>query len=310
MTRARSRKLREPLLGAILLCAAASQAQDIRPLLDYPCDDAAGTVLKDSGSAQSNGTLNASTNTEATAITITCEAFDQWQPILDDEHVQLKGIIAGTDAVLADGERPLVFDREKDYAIDCAGGKIKALPGGRVELGNSFALQFRHSNPGPAWSQGQGAGALRFDGIDDFVTLGRLREKDALKALTIELRVLVDQDCLPDAIILAQGLKGPENHRLGLRLRDGRLEFFYPALAGSGARSLTAGALSRGDWHHIKAVYDGSAAILAVDGKEAGRQNSLAGTVKLSELTLGGIRDPEFFKGEMRDVRIYEQARP
>ena len=159
-----------------LVCTAALsvQAQDDKPLLDYPCNDKAGTVLKNAVSAQPNGTLNVKSDAEVRGVSIVCKTYGEWQPILAEDGFQYKGIVVGTDSTLAEGERPIVLDRDRDYAIDCANGRIKALGGARVELGQPFSLEFRYSNPGPAWSVGHGDGGLRFDGADDVVTLGSL----------------------------------------------------------------------------------------------------------------------------------------
>ncbi len=305
-------------LVAILAFSAAAVAawcQDDRPLMDYPCDDKSGIIIHDAGPDKLNGTLNAKTNSEERGVTVACDKFGEWQPVLTEEGFQRKGIVKGSDAALAESDDHSVLENGKDYILDNDKGLLKALNGGRVELNRPFALEFKYSNPGPVWVEGRGTGALRFDGVDDFATLGKHPVKKMLSALTMQMWIRMDKDTYPDAILLAHGLEGPPVSRFGLRLKDGNFQFFHPTLKNADGKPAvaTASAIGLNDetWHHLAAVFDGSAVVLYVDGKETTRQAQLSGQMELSRpFLLGGIHDPEFLKGQVCRVKILPIASP
>ncbi len=298
-------------VALVFSVVATSFAQDDGLLLYYPCDDKKGGVLADAGPAHANGLLNAQLNGEVRGASVICEKAGEWIPILTADGVQCKGLVAGSDAALAEGERPIVLDRDKDYAIDSANGRIKALPGGRVEIGSPFTLDFKFSNPGPSWAEGKAGGCLKLDGVDDYVTLGRQPAANSLEAVTLQCWICLSKDGSPDAVILTKGSGGKI---FGLRLKGGVPQFFHPGLKTAEGKSAPAtqgkDALARETWHHLAAIFDGSNAILVVDGRETARQTSLTGKLEtIGDFHVGGLRDPEFFGGCVDEIKIYGRAR-
>lgn len=283
-------------------------------LLYYPCDDKTGTVLKDAGPAGAHGDLNAQINGEVRGASVTCSKTGEWIPILTQDGIQRKGIVAGSDSALAEGERPIVLDRDKDYAIDIVSGRIKALGGGRVELGQPFTFDFRFSNPGPAWAEGKAGGCLKLDGVDDFVTLGRESSGHATPALTLQLWIFLSREGSSESVLLEKtGWSGKED-ACALRLRKNALEWFHPFLKTADGKPAppTAGkeALVRKTWLHLAAIYDGSTAVLMVNGREIARQPELTGKLDANgPWRVGGVRDPEFFGGMADEIKIYAIAR-
>src|SRR6185436_3345434 len=98
----------------------------------------------------------------------TCDKPGEWYPILLPGGIQAKNIVEKSENLLSEGERPIVLDRGTDYEIDYAGGRFRAIDGGRVELGKLCSLSFRFSNSGPALVDGKNGKAASFDGVNDY----------------------------------------------------------------------------------------------------------------------------------------------
>ncbi len=267
-------------LEALLLAGSACSAGEDGLLLYYPCDEKNGSVLHDAGPHHKDASLNAVTNGEERGVRIVCPKAGEWVPIINQDGVQRKGIVPGSDAALAEGDRPIVLDRDKDYAIDCTNGLIRALDGGRIEPGDAFTLDFRFTNPGPEWVEGKGGGAVKLDGLDDFVLLGRPDSSGELASFTIELWVRVPKETPLDAVLRFKGVSlSPKPEPVAPQA-----------------------------WHHLAVVVDGKTIAYFLDGRRA-----LAGTTSvvtpLNSVSIGGTRDPFFLAGLVDEIKVYDHAR-
>lgn len=266
-------------------------------LLYYPCDEGSGTVLKDHGPLKKDGKLNSEPNGEAKGVTIVCEKSGEWVPILTSDGVQRKNITKGSDSALAEGERPIVLDRDKDYEIDYEGGRIKAIEGGRVELGKPFTLDFKYSNPGPTWVEGKKGKGLKLDGVDDFFTIASV-DTHSFPTITLQLWLTISKNC-QEEVVLVQGTK-PENS-LGLFLMKDYLISILPVFSDSAFHAKTP--LIRERWQLVTVTCDKKHARLFCNEAEIGygllvNKLNLEGTLRI-----GGVA------GIVDEIKIYNRAK-
>jgi hypothetical protein len=298
------------LLGTSLAAGAGDEV----PLRSYACDDGQGVRLKDSSPSPSHGLLNAQPSGEERGARAICTKTGEWVPILSSDGIQRKGFVPGSEMILVESERPIVLDRGKDFEIDDAGGRFRALPGGRVDLNVPLGIDFKYANPGPSWTTGRVGGGLRLDGVDDFVNLGRLPPSFDGKAATLELWVKTEAAGSPEAVFLTSEADPSAAAAFGLRLNGGKPQFFHHGLrGGAGGKAPPTAApdlLSRGGWHHLAGTWDGKEACLWVDGKLAAKQAGLSGALAApGGFILGGCRDPGFLDGVVDEIRIWGVAR-
>ena len=155
---------------------------------------------------------------------------------------------------------------------------------------------------------GKFGGALRFDGVDDMVTVADSDSLDLTEAMTIEAwvkparlrsmwRTVVikeQRNQLAYALYAANGGRRPSGHVYTTRDR---------AVAGSSAVPIDR-------WTHLASTWDGSRVRLYVDGAQVadaalGRSAVSSGRA----LRFGGNTVwPEWFKGLIDEVRIYDRA--
>lgn len=273
-------------------------------LLYYPCDEGSGTVLKDHGPFKKDGKLNAEPNGEAKGVTIVCEKAGEWVAILTSDGVQRKNITKGSDSALAEGERPIVLDRDKDYAIDYEGGRIKALEGGRVEPSKPFTLDFRYSNPGPRWVEGRIGKGLKLDGVDDFVRLAELSNEAVPSHITIECWINLNSDCSDSAKLFWDGSRA---NAWGLRMESGSLSFYgkghFNSKASLGIHP------TRGEWHHIVLTLKEDQVVIYRGGQEFMRRSLGERIQQVGIYQAGGHRDPEFLAAIIDEIKIYSRVK-
>lgn len=296
--------MKSVLLGLLFASSLASaQAVEDGLLLYYPCDEKSGNVLHDAGPNHKDGSLNAVKNGEERGVEIVCKNAGEWVPILNKDGIQRKGIVAGSDAALAEGERPIVLDRDKDYAMDYAGGRIKPLDGGRVELGTSFTLDFKFTNPGPQWVEGKKGGGIKLDGVDDYITLGSL-PTNQFGALTIQLWVNFSKNCSTNTYLLQSASRA---NTLQLMRRSDVLVSSLPVFADHPL--LGKERLVQERWQLVTATCDGKNARLFTNGKEIGSGLLVNKIQADGALRIGGVRDPEFLGATVDEIKIYSRAK-
>ena len=184
-------------------------------------------------------------------------------------------------------------EEEGDIAYDSTGDNYGTLSGN------------------PTWQpdSGQVAGALQFDGTDDYVST-----RNVLDPKLVDFSVFVwTKGGSPGQVIISQksSFGGSGGTWLGTDASDGRL---MTALTSPTAGPLESESVITDDqWHHIGFVWDGSIRQLYVDGTQVAKD---AGTMTALKPSTGGLyigvakdRAPaSFFSGLIDDVRIYDIA--
>ena len=163
---------------------------------------------------------------------------------------------------------------------------------------------------GPIWLPAGGVidGALRFDGIDDYVDCGTFNPSAATGKLTVCL--WARWDGLNDWY---QGLIGKRDAwdagqmmwQLEAALDTGTVGFFR---AGSGPRD--GFVLPLGEWMHVAATCDGATAKLYHDGQQVTSGPMTFGSDTAARVAFGACQGngENPFKGALDDVRLYDQV--
>ncbi len=166
-------------------------------------------------------------------------------------------------------------------------------------------------------SFGQGAGALRFDGTDDFVTINVNPALNISSAITIETWFFaVKPPRFQNVIqnVISKATDVDNNAYIFPRTSDGwqNLEFLL-YLNGQGWQTLSVpfGTTKLNQWHHVAATYDGAQMKVYIDGVLSGTLN-IAGTISVNNepLTLGNHPGFYFesFLGSIDEVRIWNRS--
>jgi glucose/arabinose dehydrogenase len=165
---------------------------------------------------------------------------------------------------------------------------------------------------GPVWTgTGKNGGALSFDGVNDWVTVGDANSLDLQAGMTLEAWVN------PTAL----GTTGSSWRCVAFKEQS--LGMVYALYANNGSArpvgQVTVGGernaagtaqLALNTWTHLATTYDGANLKLYVNGTQVA-STSVAGAIAVSTgaLRLGGNAVwPEWFQGQLDDVRIYNRA--
>jgi hypothetical protein len=172
---------------------------------------------------------------------------------------------------------------------------------------------------GPTWVAGQvGKGALKFDGVDDFVEVPDDPSLDIKDVITISTWANL-ADISVNAFFVAKNPSGtapdnyPGNYEFRTEAATGRLQLGHQTAEGTQYVFYTSdGAVVVGEWQHLAvSLAQGDAVKFYINGIPAGTaaQTQPFGILNDNAVRMGTRKDKyRFLKGMMDDVRIYEQA--
>lgn len=172
---------------------------------------------------------------------------------------------------------------------------------------------------GPVWSRGLNNNALKFDGINDYVAISRLKyDRRGIPAVTVAAWLRTTKAFDQVIVSFDQG----EYWQLainGSMADDGQIGWLLMTDAGvTGVRSSSR--IDDGSWHHVAGVFDNGRLTVCVDGAVsgtgAGGRSFGRGTTRYGFLGISSLADrfdgtrgaSAFFNGELDDVRIYDRA--
>ena len=161
---------------------------------------------------------------------------------------------------------------------------------------------------GATWTTaGRFGNALRFDGVDDMVTIPDADSLDLSTGMTLEAWVRPNGMTGYDSVIMKEGAAGLAYALYG-QISAGRPTFYALLSRLRGISGPTA--LVNNEWSHLTATFDGATLRLYVNGTQVaidGRSGAVAPTS--GALRIGGtILSSEFYKGDLDEVRIYSRA--
>ena len=192
------------------------------------------------------------------------------------------------------------------WAIDEAEGNI---------VHDSAGENYGTLSGDPVWqpSGGKIAGALRFDGIDDYISTNFVQDP-ADGAFSVFAWIKGD---VPGQVVISQtDGTGSGETWLGAEPVSGKLMtgLVPPAAGRFVPQPLVSESIITDDqWHHIGFAWDGSYRTLYMDGIEVAKDTSLQAPLKSADggLYIGAGKNLQagtFFSGLIDDIRIYNQA--
>lgn len=149
--------------------------------------------------------------------------------------------------------------------------------------------------------------ALRFDGVNDFLTLSADSTSLGLYDSSFTVMAWVKADNLSGERAILGNDSGGDFANLMLSLENGRPRM---AFGGSGSTATAVSALSAGQWHHVAFRYDKHARqqVLFVDGQQVGSSGGRNAYVGTNPILVGRARGGSYFDGLIDDLVIAKQA--
>ena len=222
--------------------------------------------------------------------------------------MNVKTLIAGSAAVLAAVLLALVTSAAPHAA---SGGLVAAYgfdEGAGTVVHDSIASANNGTAANTSWTTGRFGGALSFNGTSSWVTVPDASALDLTKGFTLEawVKPAVGMGTNWETIVFKESLLGAV-YALYANSDSGG-----PAgVANSGALDVRGpSALPAGVWTHVATTWDGSTVRLYVNGTQVATRD-VGGTLSASIGVLhvgGNSLAGEFFKGQIDEVRIYNQA--
>jgi len=216
---------------------------------------------------------------------------DGWRAITDGEGFSLT-IIDPNDVVEREPGPGLVarwqFDEGSGTtAADSAGANDGTIHGGA------------------SWTAGISGGALRFDGVDDYVSVS-------------SVPALASDKVTVEAWVRLEGPAGSWNPILTQHLPTKIGYYFYvyqnkPSFSIIGGRlsprAISPEAIAQGQWYHLAGTNDGTNMKIYVNGQLKATVNSTGKTGVDHEAVIGfDDAVPAYFEGVIDDIRIYNRA--
>ncbi|MBC8443152.1 fibronectin type III domain-containing protein, partial [PVC group bacterium] len=159
-----------------------------------------------------------------------------------------------------------------------------------------------------SWVEGRIGKALRFDGRDDYVDMGKQRQLSPRAGLTVAAWVR------PDSIegtrtVFSKADTGETGSGYSLRVTDGVLEGALYAPEGKRC-TLRAGEICAGEWQHVAMTWNGKVALLYVDGERVGELACKGRKLSANRLAVGrdSATATSFFRGVIDGGRLYSRA--
>lgn len=160
---------------------------------------------------------------------------------------------------------------------------------------------------GGTWvTDGRHGGALRLDGIDDWVTVADDDALDLTGRMTLSAWVRPEALGRYDNVLIKEA-PGTLAYALYATSGDAR----RPSAFAGDAAVFSPSAVGNGDWIHLALTSDGSEAILWINGVAVNRTPVVTAVQRTSDpLRIGGtsVWSDEFFDGTIDDVRLYARA--
>jgi hypothetical protein len=164
---------------------------------------------------------------------------------------------------------------------------------------------------GASWASGKVSGALKFDGVNDYVDCGNDETLDPTQAVTIEAWVIFNQ--LPSVAKHFMAIAGKSGGGTDLDLQaetDNRFKFFIGPGDPNVAVSNTV--VETGKWYHIAGTYQANNFIkIYVNGVlEKTTSIKIARNTNSNKFCIGksGVWPGRFFNGIIDEVKIYNRA--
>jgi hypothetical protein len=232
---------------------------------------------------------------------------------LPDETFSLEVSVDGKSTVVAQ-DVPIRSIPQEPYALTVGYQPVAywEFDEGSGTVANDLAGTNPGTVYGAKWVDGRIGGALRFNGVDDYVDCGNAQVL-APEKMTVTFWMFMEGKTSYQYILGKAKDMGLEQDYAFSTGGDGKLKFAFGEKT-KAVSVLSKGQMALGQWVYVTATRDGATACLYLNGQlENSATYSFAVTNKGQSLRIGSIGLPEpewagFFKGMIDDVRIYDKA--
>ncbi|MBU1097409.1 MAG: T9SS type A sorting domain-containing protein [Bacteroidetes bacterium] len=162
----------------------------------------------------------------------------------------------------------------------------------------------------PTWVGGKYGNALRFDGIDDYVEIPNSPSLN-IDTNGVSISIFVKLDYLPQEMPTGVGpIYDSGLDRYVIYVDKGNKELRFKVTTASGAErpGIPENMLVKNEWMHIVGVYDGSMAMIYMNGELMDTHSNITGNVKPDQVARLGQDGTNYFKGELDNVQIYNRG--
>ena len=159
---------------------------------------------------------------------------------------------------------------------------------------------------GATWTTGQVGGALEFDGVDDYV---EILDDDSLDVNTLTLEAWIKPDTLGVNFIMSKfGAVGEKSFEIYIDVNDK----FHFTLPGCNAYGISTSTIEANIWTHVVATYDGTAAVVYVNGQEESKIEDVCNIyISTTNFAIGAYHynlSLNTFDGTIDEAAIYNRA--
>lgn len=164
-----------------------------------------------------------------------------------------------------------------------------------------------------SWTSGQVDGDLRFDGINDYVTMGNVTTYSNLERITISAWINLTQVMADRHFIFGKECV----FKLDIEYQKVRFLLGNNWDNWSGDRQVSEVTLSLNEWYHVAATYDGQYKRIYINGQNTDTMYApIAGNIGGNDfdVTIGAHYDNNsksfirYFNGYIDDVAIFDEA--
>lgn len=183
------------------------------------------------------------------------------------------------------------------------------------EVSGTIAYDSAGENDGtfvgdPVWTTGQVGGALEFDGDGDHVDCGTGSSLDVTDAITIAAWIK-RPDFNSHGVIAGKTNGDLVTAGYGLYSYEEGVAFNFYA-SGDWVRTEPRIPISADEWHYVVGGFDGTGSYVYIDGEQMASVEYF-GTITTADgypfqIGFWRLDNPEYFKGLMDDVRVYNRA--
>lgn len=164
---------------------------------------------------------------------------------------------------------------------------------------------------GMTWTNGVAGGSLRFDGVDDYVSVPDAPELRLSAAMTIAFWMKKDAEATEWVRLVGKGDSTYRNFGVWDECGgDNRILFQVYGTSGVNVNFDSTVGVPLGQWHHIACTYDGTTGRIYIDGVPAGTQTlSITPRTSTAPVTFGYAPSMHsHLPGSLDEIRIYSRA--
>lgn len=172
--------------------------------------------------------------------------------------------------------------------------------------GEMHNMNTGYNNGSSGWTtSGKYGNALKFDGVDDYVSVSDSTSLNIIDKITVEAWINVKEDVLSDIITKYNGTVLP--YHLVYLATDDTIRIY---MGGESTSNSAYKVISLNEWYHVAGIYDGTNTLIYVNGIIGTNATTpLAPICTIGDVYIGARYDGNKpFNGTIDEVKIYNRA--